>query len=254
MLPFDSYLAHFDADSHLLAAAAAKGYEAEALCCPGWTVRDVVVHTAEVYSHKTELITGGWVETAPPRPAIPEGADPLEWFRLQADRLYQALSVAEPSAPANTFGPDKTMGFWFRRMAQETVVHRVDVEQAHGYESAVADDLALDGIGEVFDVFVTGHPSWAQFRPSNDVVRVDVGNESWTVRLGRYVGSKKGIDHVSRTTMLEAAVNPDAVISGNPDRVFLWMWGRAPISDVVVDGDIEVAHRFRETSASRQQQ
>jgi uncharacterized protein (TIGR03083 family) len=253
MLPFDSYLAHFDADAHLLAAAAARGYEAEVPCCPGWTVRDLVIHIAEVHSHKADLIAGSWVESSPPRPSIPEGVDPLQWYRREADRLYQALSVAEPKAPANTFGRDRTMGFWFRRMAHETVIHRVDAEQAHGYESAVDPGLALDGAAEVFDVFITGCPSWAHFQPSADVVRVEVGDESWTVRLGKYVGSRRGIDYAVRTTMLVDDA-PDAVITGDPDRVFLWMWGRAPIGDVAVTGRSEVADKFRATCARRQVQ
>jgi uncharacterized protein (TIGR03083 family) len=254
MLSFDSYLALFDADAHLLAAAAAGGLDPEVPCCPGWTVRDLVIHTAGVHSHKADLISGGWVKQSPPRPEIRDGVDPLEWYRREAARLYQALAGADPAAPANTFGRDKTVGFWYRRMAHETVVHRVDAEQAHGYESTVDPDLALDGVAELFDVFISGHPTWAGFRASDDVVRIEIEDQAWTARLGKFVGSKNGVDHVVRTTMPEPDGRPDAVITGEPDRVYLWMWGRAPVTDVTVAGDGDVADRFRATCARRQVQ
>ena len=251
MLTLDSYLAHLDADAHLLAAAAAKGLDADVPGCPGWTVRDLVIHTGDVHNHKAEIITGGWVDESPPHSGLPEGADPLQWYREQATHIYQVLQDADPATPSHTFGPDKTVAFWYRRMAQETVVHRIDAEQAHGYESAIDPELAVDGVAELFDVFLTGYPRWAQFRPSDDVVRVEVGGRVWTARLGKFVGSRKAVDYVQPTTMLEPDADPQAVISGDPDRVFLWLWGRAPIDDVIVTGDAEVVDRFRATCARR---
>lgn len=252
MLSHPEYLAHLDADSHLLAAAAVQGLEPAAPCCPGWTVRDVVVHTAEVQSQKADLVAGGWVDGWPPRAKLPGGADPVEWFRTEASRLYTVLTEADPAASATTFGKDKTVGFWIRRMAHETLVHRVDVEQAHGYESAVDPELAGDGVDELFDVFLTGHPTWAQWRPGDRVIRVVIGDRSWTVRLGRFIGNRKARDYVLPTTMFEPDADPQATVSGDPDRVLLWMWGRAPITDVTVSGDVDVAVRFREVCARRE--
>ncbi len=252
MLSPAEFLAHLDADSHLLAAAAAKGLEPDVPCCPGWTVHDLVVHIAEVQGHKADLVAGGWTNEYPPRTKLPLMAEPVAWFRREAARLYEALAAADPAAPAMTFGNDRTVGFWIRRMAHETLVHRVDAEQSFGYESAVDPELAVDGVVELFDVFVAGYPDWAQWRPRNSVVRVETVDRSWTVRLGRFVGSRKGRDYVLPTTVLEPDAEPNTVISGDPDRVLLWMWGRAPITDVDVTGDISVAGRFRATCARRE--
>lgn len=252
MLSHTDFLAHLDADSHLLAAAAARGLEPDVLCCPGWTVRDLVVHMGEVISQKADLIADGWADAWPPRNLLPEGADPLEWYRLEAARLYGALADADPSAPAMTFGRDRTMAFWFRRMAHETLVHRVDAEQAHGYQSTVDLELAVDGVAELFDVYLTGYPEWASLLPGEDVVRVETGGRDWTVRIGKFIGSRKGNDYELPATMPEPDAAPHAVVSGEPDHVLLWMWGRAPIEDVVVAGDIDVARRFRATCARRE--
>ncbi|MGA9596462.1 MAG: maleylpyruvate isomerase family mycothiol-dependent enzyme [Acidimicrobiia bacterium] len=251
MLTFDSYLAHFDADAHLLAAAAARGLDPDVPGCPEWTVRDLVIHTADVHCHKADIITGAWIDQSPPHRGLPEGAAPLDWYREEAVRLYKILEKADPALPSYTFGPDKTVGFWYRRMAQETVVHRVDAEQAHGYESAIDPELAVDGVAELFEVFLTRRPVWAQFRPGEDVICIETADQTWAARLGRFVGSRKGVDYADRTMMLEPDAEPQATIGGEPDRVFLWIWGRAPIDDVTVTGDPGVVERFRATCARR---
>jgi uncharacterized protein (TIGR03083 family) len=246
MLTNAEYLAHLDADSHLLAAAAARGLEPDVPCCPGWKVRDLVTHVGEVISQKADIVAGGWADSWPARNKVPEGINPLEWYRKEAGRLYEVLLAADPTAPAVTFGSDKTVAFWIRRMAHETVVHRVDAEQAHGYESAVDLELATDGVAELFDVFATTYPKWASFRPGADVVRVETGDQSWTVRLGEYVGTKNGRDYKKPISTRDPDAGPDATISGAPDRVMLWMWGRAPIEQVTVAGSVDAAEQFRQ--------
>jgi uncharacterized protein (TIGR03083 family) len=246
MLSYDEYLAHIDADSHLLAAAAARGLEASVPGAPDWTVRDLVIHTGEVHIQKTEIVDRGLVDEWPTLVSLPDGAEPLEWYRAGADRMYRVLSKADPAAPAKTWADEQTVGFWIRRMAQETVVHRVDAEQAHGYESPIDPDLATDGVAELFEVFITGYPDWGEFTPDDAVVRVETGGRDWTVRLGRFVGTKGDRDYDMSATVLEEGAAADAVVSGDPDRVLLWMWGRAPLEDVTVDGDVALAHRLRE--------
>jgi uncharacterized protein (TIGR03083 family) len=246
MLPYPEYLSHLDSDAHLLAAAAARGLDADVPGCPGWTVRDLVVHTAGVHIQKADIVEQGLVDEWAPHQSLPEGREPLDWYRSGANKLYRVLSAADPAAPAKTWADEQTVGFWIRRMAQETVVHRVDAEQAHGYESAVDRDLAVDGIAELFDVFISGYPDWSEYTPHDAVIRVESGDRSWTARFGRFVGSKRGNDYDEPTVVLEDGAEPGAVISGEPDRVLLWMWGRAPLNDVTVAGDIELARRLRE--------
>lgn len=246
MLSHPQYLAHLDADSHLLAAAAAKGSGRDVPCCPGWSVTDLVDHVSQVYASRTDIVEQGLVDTWPPRRPRPAGVDSLEWFRAEAARLSAALAAADPAAPATTFADDKTVGFWIRRMAHETLVHRVDAEQAHGYESLVDPELAADGIAELLEVFVTRLPDWGDFVPGDDVVRVDAGGRVWTIRLGRFVGTRG--DRVRDLPKGVAAdkSSPAVTISGPPDRVLLWMWGRAPLGDVTVHGAADLAQRFRE--------
>ena len=44
-------------------------------------------------------------------------------------QLAQEFAARDPADPSGTwYGPDQTVGFWIRRMAQETVIHRIDAE------------------------------------------------------------------------------------------------------------------------------
>ena len=70
--------------------------------------------------------------------------------------LPEESTTRNPAAPGGTwYKPDPTVGFWFRRMAQETVIHRIDAELGAGASIAPApDDLAVDGIDELLKVFI----------------------------------------------------------------------------------------------------
>ena len=97
------------------------------------------MHTGSVYSHKVACMR---LPEGPQRqedwdhgPA--EGQDPTEWFRERLAELTDELSSRGPQAAAYTwYEDDQTVGFWFRRMAQETAVHRADVES--GFDAVTA--------------------------------------------------------------------------------------------------------------------
>src|ERR1700760_1394690 len=121
--------------------------------CPGWTMADLVRHVAQVYLHKVALMRTGEEPREWPPPSLAAEA-PL----AALGRAYGALRAefrtrgAGPAAPT-WYGPDQTGGFWLRRMAQETVIHRIDAELACGALVApVADDLAVDGVDELLEI------------------------------------------------------------------------------------------------------
>ena len=153
------YLALIRSDAELLAGAAAAAGEGAAVpSCPGWTVRDLVEHTGSVYAHKVACMQLGR------RPAEGEwslapapGQELVAWFREQLAGLLAELAARDPASPAYTwYPPDQTAGFWRRRMAQETAVHRVDAELAAGGATPVDRELAVDGVDELIAVFLGG--------------------------------------------------------------------------------------------------
>jgi hypothetical protein len=93
--------------------------------------------------------------------ASAHGTDRRRWPQPGSlDRAYAALTeeFAARRPEAHTFtwyDPDQSVAFWIRRMAQETVIHRVDAELGAGAAIApIPDDLAADGIDELLVAFV----------------------------------------------------------------------------------------------------
>lgn len=203
--------------------------------CPGWTVDDVVRHLSVVYLHKVECIR----RQAPPKPWPPDVSDrePLTLFDEARAALIRELAAHGPNEPAYTwYPPDQTVGFWYRRMAQETAVHRVDVELAHDSVTDVDPELALDGIDEILMIILAG--DWSD-EPVDEAagrrVRVRSADRSWLL----------GLDRTSVACDPQGEASADATVSGEPSDVLLWLWGRGSLDRLVASGDEAVVAAFR---------
>ncbi|WP_354644264.1 maleylpyruvate isomerase family mycothiol-dependent enzyme [Kitasatospora camelliae] len=197
--------------------------------CPGWTVADLTRHVGEVYLHKTLAIReGAEPEPWPPKELAEE--DPIALL----DRAYAGLraefAARRPQDPAGSwYAPDRTVGFWIRRMAQETVIHRVDAELGTGQPVApIPADLAVDGIDELLKVFVAyGVAEWGGYFA--DVLGASPGRTAavltegaaWRIRTG------PGLFEVEDVTGEEAAV-ADVTLTGPPADLLRRLWNREP--------------------------
>lgn len=234
------YLRLLEADADRIADVAAKGLDAAVPSCEGWTVRDVVVHVAEVYLHKVECMR----RMASPEPWPPDfsAREPIGLLRESLATLVDELRSRGPAAPSYTWFPaDQTVGFWYRRMAQETAVHRVDVELAHGAVTPVDAGLAVDGVDEVLVIMLAG--DWSDYpveEAAGKVVDISAGGRTWRIRLDR-----------TEVTVTDDAADPaivdgaDATVSGDPSDLLLWTWGRAPLERLNVEGDPELVAALR---------
>lgn len=231
----ERYLDCLAADAARLRDVASRDLSAPVPSCPEWTVADLVSHVAEVYLHKTETMRRGeW-----PRPWPPDltGEDPL----AASDRAYAGLlaefAARKPAEPTLTwYEPEQTVGFWIRRMAQETVIHRVDAELALGEPlAAIPDDLALDGVDEVLVRFLSyGSRVWTEdfgdglADCDGRSVLVRAGGEGWLVRP-----TTAGVE----VTPGGGGGQADATVSGGPVDVLLWLWRRVDDDAVEIGGD-----------------
>ncbi len=84
----------------------------------------------------------------------PDHLDPVEQFRFTADALLAELVGVDPTEHRPNWAGAPTAAFWFRRMAQETAVHRWDIEAAHGDPRPIEAALAVDGVDELGDTFL----------------------------------------------------------------------------------------------------
>jgi uncharacterized protein (TIGR03083 family) len=219
--------------------AAAGDVAAPVPTCPGWTVADALNHTAEVYEHKIAAIEGRGTKPDPWPPQWPAGRDPREWFADAHARIVALLEKTDPADPSWTWWPDdQTAGFWVRRMAQETAVHRVDVQSAYGAPGPVDADLAVDGVDEVLVMMLSGDWSSLPQPDLNGTVAVATGGRTWRVAM-----------MPEEVTVEESDGDAEATVSGEPGDVLLWLWGRAGDERVTFGGDRDAARRFRERLA-----
>lgn len=121
--------------------------------CGDWLVSDLLTHLAGIYSMVAEVLRTR--ATGPVRPA-PTESDPMASFVARSAELLSEISNIDPTESVWTWTADRTAGFYGRRMANETLVHRCDIERALGMESLVDRDQALDSIDEYFDLMLPG--------------------------------------------------------------------------------------------------
>lgn len=229
----DRYLKHIRADADRLATAARGHLTDQVPSCPGWSVDDLVEHVGVVYLHKVECTRQQ--RQPEPWPPPPEDGDRLQWFEAATKQMLSLFADSGPDAPSYTWHePDQTVGFWYRRMAQETAVHRVDAELAVGPAGPVDEDLALDGVDELLDVFFAG--DWSDIPQPDLVARVGLraASRSWLLVLD------------PAEVRIEAANGDgaDAMVSGSPSDLLLWLWGRLPTDRVHIDGDVAAVDRL----------
>ena len=204
-------------------------------CCPGWTVRDVVAHTGEVYSHKLAVLR----ELATARPETweqpPDGGDVVSWFEGQHSELLAVLRAHDPATPVWSWYPaEATVGFWCRRMAQETVIHRADVELATGAPHHVDALVAVDGIDELLERFLV-FDAPADVGGHGETVAVLTPDARWGLTL-----------QADRIELTRSPGPADLTIAGTPSHVLYQLWGRLPDDDVDIRGDRAVLVRLRE--------
>jgi uncharacterized protein (TIGR03083 family) len=229
-------------ESRLREVAAAADLGVSVPTCPEWTMAALVEHVGWVYLHKVECMRRGMPAQWPP--AV-EPQPPLALLDQAYAALLGEFAQREPEASTHTwYEPDQTVGFWVRRMAQETVIHRVDAELAAGEPvTPVPDDLAIDGIDEVLERFL-GHGSvkWRdEFGPElteadGSSVLVTAGERGWLVRM-----------EPSGVVVEPASADAPASgrLSGDPLSVLLWLWRRADAGAVTFEGDRAALGRLR---------
>jgi uncharacterized protein (TIGR03083 family) len=198
-------------------------------------VRDLVSHVAQVYEHKIACTELGHA----PDPWPPEWSadrDPIEWLGDAHGRLLEMFAANAATSPSATWWPpDQTVGFWARRMAQETAVHRIDGELAIGTPTPVDAELAADGVDEILVIMLAG--DWSD-EPADAAtgqrVAIATGGRTWHVTLER-----------ESVSVSEHDGDADATLGGDPSDVLLWLWGRAPDERVTHAGDEDAIRLLR---------
>lgn len=228
-------------EAELILGTAASAWpdaaEAEVPGCPELTLEQTLRHVGSVHR-----VTRLWVRDGR-RPEYwersPSEGDLVGFVRTGVQELLTELRVHDPADPCDTWWPaDRTHGFWRRRMAHETTVHRVDIQAAAGGPVDPIDpEIALDGIDELLFL-------WFGYRlnelrmssPRQGAVALSAAQRRWLAIFERGRSSARRVGDAD-------ARSADAMVSGDPMAVYLWSWGRLPDQSVHISGDQEaVAH------------
>ncbi|GAB3968392.1 maleylpyruvate isomerase family mycothiol-dependent enzyme [Plantactinospora veratri] len=214
--------------------------------CPEWTMTDLVHHLGSVYARARGIVSRGSTERADPLTVpdgLPTGPAAVQWWRQEFDQLMAVLDRVDPEAPAWNYAPQpKKAGFWHRRMAQETAVHRWDAQMAVAAGEPIEAKLAADGVGEVLDTHLpAGRRATEQpFHGVVHLIATDAGQE-WYLRL-----RGAGVALLDTDTILDSDDHhARAQISGTASDLLLALWGRLGFDTLDVAGDAGLLQGLR---------
>lgn len=235
-----AYLAHLSAQSGRLVDAAQASLGCPVPTCPGWSVDDLVAHTGRVHRRAALMVRERRMEEvllnqipAPP----PPGPEAVRWLADATRELVEALQQAGPRSPVwNWTSQPQLAGFWSRRMAHETTVHRWDVEAVRGRPSPVERELALDGIAELLEVFL---PEGARGLTDGSLggvlcLRCTDVPAAWCITV-----------EVMQVTTRLAAEAWDARVSGTASDLMMFLWNRVDPETLNVEGNPAIPTRWR---------
>ena len=222
--------------------------------CPGWTVRDLVVHLGTVHWWSGATVraatpderTRGMSAVTRSAPPASEGVAALaDWYTGLAAEMLAAFTDTDPGAPAWTFSGPGRADFWLRRQLHEALVHRWDIENSlHGPAATtpVSEDVAVDTVDEFCTVM---RPHMADHVPPL-AVTIRLRGIPHAPEGSAAVGLATGAEPVGATALggLEWQLpGPDGAagveVAGPPETLALLLWGRvgADAAGLEITGD-----------------
>ena len=242
------YLKVFRDEVDAFVAAVERGRDAPVPASPPWTVGELTVHLGGVYIHIRAICRGGLNKPPVQNEKLQVAGEAerelarspglVDWFRSEAESMERTLRGLDPDHPVWTFGPPRQQGgFWHRRMAQETIIHRWDAESAHRVPRPIETGFAVDGLEEMADTWIArsrrrsklaGTGESYLFRPSDT-------DRSWLVRFD-----------ADRFEVEPAPGPADVTLSGIASDLLLFLWQRVPRDRLSIEGDPALLDRYFE--------
>jgi len=217
-------------DGEALALAAAAGpLDARVPGCPEWDVEQLVRHIGDVHRWAGMIVRDRLPTRLQRDFQGPAGRDELiAWYREGCAALIDALENTSTDDDFWFWGPaPNALGFWARRQANETAVHRCDAEAARGAIGALTTTEAVDAIDEWFGL--------AQRRASapdghGRILRLAAtdADASWSLIVGERLEltSDRGRGHCE--------------LRGAASDLYLWTMNRRGTERIMVTGDTDL--------------
>lgn len=238
----DAYLEHVRADGTRLIEIGRSAPEAQIPSCPEWSMRDLVGHVSSVHEWVANILENQLQD----RPHLRrldelEGdfASVADEYELNLARLLAALGRTREDELVWNWSARRPApaAFWFRRMAQETVIHRVDAELGAAKPTPIAAALAADGIDEFLSLLKSfiGREPVDDLEGSIAFVTTDAPGE-WRLDLAP-----------DRVDFVESDV--DATVCGPASDVYRFVLHRdAGAANLEMSGDRRVIEAWRKVA------
>ncbi|GAA0637806.1 maleylpyruvate isomerase family mycothiol-dependent enzyme [Kutzneria viridogrisea] len=152
-LGYEHYLTEMPAEAARFVEAVAGADTARRVpTCPEWTLADLITHVGRAHHWAADIVSSGAQQPLPNEAEPPQDpAQHVQWVLDGAERLRSA--VAEVGVHARVWTPTgRGAGYWLRRIAHDTVVHRADAAFTTGGRYEVDPALAADGITEFLEL------------------------------------------------------------------------------------------------------
>jgi uncharacterized protein (TIGR03083 family) len=222
----------------IIAAAGHGELDVPVPTCGQWSIRDLLGHVGSVY-RRVAIVVGDRATTPVAWQPPPDGIDdPVGYLADALDDLVHALSEAATDTPVwNWSGADEVAGFWARRMAHESAVHRYDAQRAHGVAQPIDDELAYDGMDELVDVILPRLVARDELSlPSLSYTFSALDDGAWHVAL-----DEDGVHRV------DALKEPNVTVRATASGLLLAAYARVPWTSLDVEGDDEALARWTDT-------
>jgi uncharacterized protein (TIGR03083 family) len=255
-LSSERYFAEIEASTAGLAAILAEHDQSLPIpTCPEWTLRQLVTHVGRAHRWAAE-ITRTRSDAFIPFREVPDGrlpderAEQLAWLQAGAALIVDAVREAGSDLVWTFTGPAPA-GFWIRRMAHETLVHRADAQLATSNEPepVIDAEVAADAIDEWLTL-LSGGIGGANERsaplPAGAALHIHAtdsglgGRGEWMIR------------HDAGSLIVEPGHGKgDAALTGPAASLLLVLMRRRPVSDlaVTVYGDSAVVDGWLASTA-----
>jgi uncharacterized protein (TIGR03083 family) len=238
-----AYIDALEREGTLLAmTAAGLDLAAPVPTCPGWTLRDLILHLGGVHrwagTHVRDRLTSMLqTDLVDIFDELPGDNELINWYRDELRLLVDSLRDAPADLECATFlkcvGP---LHHWARRQAHETAIHRADVESISGKLTPVEIEFALDGIDELVDGFVPRRVMKLRSKtPVTLRIAPDGTGANWVLSITE---EPVVVGHDS--------LDADCTVRGNASDIYFALWNRAPREWLAIEGDSAVLNLFRE--------
>lgn len=220
------------------ANAVSAGLDAPVPPCPGWTVRDLVLHVGLAHRWAVAILHGTPREQWPTEESVrAEGqasGDVLDWFDDGMAHLLHVLASSPEDLQAFFFLKDapRPREAWARRQCHETTIHAVDAMAARlgrlpsAAQTWLSPELSADGIDELLMGFVPRKSGQLRTEAGEDpltllVLAYDI-DRAWTLRLS----AEPVVTTTGTRGQEEAHGIPDVVWEGTATGLYLGLWNR----------------------------